>query len=341
VGNDGARSLAGEIHAVSDENHGKSETTRGTRAAGQRRPGAGPCRDIFLCELHGRAQAVSRAQRLVICCIADDVLFGLVSGTVAEEGLVAVRCTEDEVPTIAPEANAVAMISELGAQGAEITLGIVHRWRKLRLRRPVLLYYRPDVEAAGVVGQLAQLAGVLAWARDPNPTEERHQLACLVREILSRTPAILVRALINAIRPMAGVAVSSFVDALVDRLERNGDGAPLVTEVAARADVKVWVVRRACRRAKLPLPERLIEWLTLIYVITMADWESVSVARAAATIGVSDKYIRRLRASLLPGIPQLRGALSGGLLATAVRMFAEACGLPHEQATAAAERLTA
>lgn len=131
------------------------------------------------------------------------------------------------------------------------------------------------------------------------------------------------------------------MDALLERLEQGGDGPPAVAEVAGRAGLRTWVVLRACRAAKFPASERVIEWVTLIYVIAVAQAERLSIARAAARVGVSGKYIRSLRASLLPETPRLTGALATDVLAHAIARFAEACGVPREQATAAAERLIA
>jgi len=92
-----------------------------------------------------------------------------------------------------------------------------------------------------------------------------------------------------------------------NRIEAAEAGAPPVEALAVRAGLKPWLLRRACRTAPAPNPERLTEWLTFIYVLDLAKWDNLSVARAATQVGLSDTYVRHLRASLLPELPQRMG----------------------------------
>jgi AraC-like DNA-binding protein len=163
----------------------------------------------------------------------------------------------------------------------------------------------------------------------------------LVRELLAHAPEQLIRALSNIVHPVAADTIRVFVDLLLERLDYGGDGAPVVSSIARGAGLSTRVVRRACRAVGLPTPERLVEWVTLIYAIALAQWESVSIARAAARIGVTDKYVRGLRALLLPDIPRLDAAVARDALSLAMIRFAEVCGLGSEQAVAASEQLMA
>lgn len=203
----------------------------------------------------------------------------------------------------------------------------------------MLLYYRPTMEVAPLVGELATLGGVVAWAQTPNLLDESRQFAQLTRQMLSRVPHLLVRAVLDTIRPAAPAAVGMFVDALLYRLERREGGAPGVADVAARSKLKPWAIRRACRVSSLPTPEPLIEWLTFIYVVALADWERTSIAQAAARVGLTEKYMRGLRVHLLPQVSRLAGTLSEYILTRAIMGLAEACGLQRVEASAATQHL--
>lgn len=281
-----------------------------------------------------------RAERTVICCLADDALFNRVSSALAGQGLQTVRWTHADEATAARLPDGVALIHDLDAPGGGIAADTFHDWRSAHPGRPVLLYYRPTMEVAPLVGELATLGGVVAWAQTPNVLDESRQFAQLTRQMLSRVPHLLVRAVLDTIRPAAPAAVGMFVDALVYRLERREAGAPGVADVAAEAGVRPWAVRRACRAARLPTPEPLVEWLTFIYVIALADWERISITQAAITVGLTEKYMRGLRVHLLPQVSRLAGTLSEYILTRAIMGLAEACGLQRVEASAATERLT-
>lgn len=191
-----------------------------------------------------------------------------------------VRITLDEAQTMARRPHVVSMIYDLAAPTPEAAVDTVYRWRNIYPRRPLLLYYPPSVATAGLVGQLGHLPGVIAWAQAPNLADEGGQLGRLVRELLARTPDLLIRTLMNAIRPTVPAAVTTFLDALLNRLERGGEGVPTLSDLADQRGFQSWRVRRACLSTALPTPELLIEWVTLIYVIALADWDGQSIARA-------------------------------------------------------------
>lgn len=281
---------------------------------------------------------MSTSEKIVICCLGDEA-FSRVSSAAPGLGFQFVRSSRDEVRKTPNRPNVVAMIYDLEAPSPEIAADIIQHWRSVYPTRAILLYYRPSAYVAQLVGAVGHLPGVVTWAQTDSSPNERHDLARLLRALLSRTPELLGRALVNAIHTSASATVKVFLEALIDRLERDGAGAPAVSQVASRAGLKTWAVRRACRAARFPTPERLIEWLTLIYVIACAEWQRISIARAAGSVGVSDKYVRKLRASLLPEIQRLTGSAARDALAQAILRFSEECRLPPERAAALAKQL--
>ena len=277
-------------------------------------------------------------ERVVVCWLLPDV-FPRVRAALLEQGLQAVPTPTDEMPTNTPRRQVVGMIYDLGVTGNQNAVDVIYRLWSLYPGRPVLLCYEPNVATASLVGQLARLRGVVAWARVSNPTDEARQLGKLAGELFASAPSLRLRALLNEMHPKMPIAPFATLEALLDRLEQGGDGAPMVSELARKAGFNLWQVRHACRIASLPAPQLLVEWVTLIYVIALADRDNKSVARAAADAGVTEKHIRTLRARLLPEIQRLSRSLAHGVLPHAIAKFAEACGLPDDRAAAAAEHL--
>lgn len=271
-------------------------------------------------------------ERFVICCIARHDIFARVEQVCSEQGLRALLLTEPKLPTLR---HVTALIHDLECPGSPAVLDIVHGFRRLYPSRPILIYCRPTTVAAGLVARLSDVPGTANWNQRPDSTEERLLLGRVLRSLVSRVPELAIRTLFNFMRPGAARPVAMFLDALLDRLEDGGDGAPQVAEIAWRSGFKPWIVRRACHVESLPPPDRLIRWVTLIHTIARAELEKVSVARAAGKTGLTDKHIRNLRSSLVPELSRLTGTGAHDALALTVMRFAEVCGLAHEHVNAA------
>ena len=129
------------------------------------------------------------------------------------------------------------------------------------------------------------------------------------------------------------------METLLARLEAAEPGAPPIEQLARRAGFTPWGLRRACRKASAPNPERLVEWLTFIYVLQLARQEMLSVAGAAQRVGLDERYVRQLRAKLLPDFPELRKPVIPHAVTHAVMRLREECGLSRDQATGAVRRI--
>lgn len=279
--------------------------------------------------------------RIVLCHVADDAAFNRVNQAIIDAGLQAIRLGVPSQEPVAIEARVVAIVYDLHGPDPEASVDVVRRWRRLHPKVQVLLYHAPTAAAAGLAGRLGQLPGVAARVQVPGLPGEERQLAKLLTELVSSGPGLMVRAIVTVLCPRAPAPARVFIESLIDRLEQGGIGAPEVRNVADQGGTKPWRVARACHAAQLPTPERLIEWLSFLYVVAAAEWERVSIAKAATTVGVSGRYIRKLRASLLPDVARLTGAVAPDVLPHAIMRFGQVCGLSQEQATAAANRLTA
>jgi hypothetical protein len=174
----------------------------------------------------------------------------------------------------------------------------------------------------------------------PGLVGEERELAALFKELVCCGPQLIVRAAVGAVRRIPP-AIDAFVEEVLDRLKKGGVGAPEVGTVAKRAGLKPWEIGRACHAINLPTPERLIEWLTIMYVVSVADCEGLSVAKAAAEAGISPRHIRKLRASLLPGVQRLARRTVGAVLPEIIRLFAVECGLDRDQAAEVSQQISA
>jgi len=225
------------------------------------------------------------------------------------------------------------------AEEARRALG---RWQARCPARPVLLYCSPRTVDTRLLAELASLPGVVAYLRQDPSAEAVHHLATLLRSLLAQRPGLLLSALLAGLRPNPSARLQAFVAALVQRLAHGGPHAPTVRSLATEAGLTAWQLRRECRGAHLPNPERLVEWLTLLYLLALAAGERISLARAASRASLSAKYLRQLRRRLLPGIPVLRGQPAGELLTFALDHFARSVGLaPEHRARLVAHMLPA
>lgn len=281
------------------------------------------------------------AGRTALCLIAEDGLFNRVRRAILAAGLLPIRAAGHDVRTAGGQPHVAVMIYDAEGRDLETMIDTVRQWRRVYPGRPILLYHPATPAASTLVGRLTPLPGVSARARVPGLSSEEQQLTNLLKALAVWGPELVVRGVIGAMRRIMPVPVEAFVDALANRLETGGTNAPQVSKVAKGAGLTAWAVSRACRKARLPTPEHLIQWLTLIYVIALAEWEHLSIAQAAARVGVADRYVRKLRASLLPDVGRLTGTVAPEVLPDAIMRFARACGFTRDEAAVLAERLIA
>jgi hypothetical protein len=93
----------------------------------------------------------------VVCRVADEEAFCRISEAVLRAGCWPLRITGDLRPLT--KACPVAIVYDLLAPDSEAALKFVFDWRCTHPSRPMLLYYTPSVDAAGIVGRVACLPG--------------------------------------------------------------------------------------------------------------------------------------------------------------------------------------
>ncbi|GBD31160.1 hypothetical protein HRbin33_00108 [bacterium HR33] len=281
------------------------------------------------------------ADRPVLCCLPQET-FDLIERTLAKEKIRAVHTTERTLLATPREPALAAMIYQPRRDDLHTGLLVVEHWTNLYPNRPLVLCFPGPIGGrADSLSSLNHFSGVLAWMTDAEVSPQgAAEIAAVVARLLAMAPEFLVRALVKLVSPQLTPAVTAFREALLDRLRTGGTSAPTRSTLAAASQFPLWRIQRACRKAGLPPPERLVEWLTLIYVLARADWEEISIARAAAHSEISDKYLRGLRSRLLPGVPRLSARQAGDILVRAIVTFAQEAKLPAERAGEIAERLS-
>lgn len=282
---------------------------------------------------------MAETDRIVLCCLADIAAFRRITSACTRLKLHAVRISGLEGST-KPRSGVVCLfVYDLECSEPRIGVNIVRQFQIHYPTRSVFLYYKHTSVAAELVSRLGQRLGVTARAQLPGSSDEVAQLTRFIRGLIMDEPELLLRRLTQVLLHQSPRdTIWRFTEALLVRFEAAEPGAPRVEQLAEHADLRPWRLRRACRSAPAPNPERLAEWLTFIYVLQLAQWECISVARAAHRTGLDERYMRGLRARLLPDFPSLRRPLIPHAVTRAITRLAEECGFIAREATDAVRR---
>jgi len=267
------------------------------------------------------------AARLALCCIADQATYTVVARACTAAGLTPMPAGFRELATPPAASTPEILIYDLHTMPGANPRDLVRSWRARYPRSPVLLYCSGEAEHVGLAAELGLWRGIVVWPRQPGGQDPIQGLARLLHYLTAPQPSQLVYALLESLRPNASPKIQAFAAALLDHLAQGGEGAPSISGLAAKAACEPWQLRRACAAARLPSPEHLVEWLTLIYVLALADREGLSVTEASRRAGLDRKYIPGLRSRLMPEVSTFRGRTARDLLAEAVGGFAHTLGL--------------
>ena len=278
--------------------------------------------------------------RIALCCLGDDAAFGRIQSACASLKLHAARITPAELTT-KPLSGAVALfVYDLKCPEPQAAFDLVQQFQLCYPICPVFLYYRRTPVAVGLAGRLGQGLGVITRIQLPGTPDEVGELVRFIRRLVMHTPDVLFRTLTRVLLHQSPRdPIGRFVEGLLARFEAAEPGAPPVEQMARRTGLTPWRLRRACRNAPAPNPERLVEWLTLIYVLQLARQEALSVAGAAKRVGMDERHVRQLRARLMPDFPALRRPLIPHAVTHAIMRLGEECGLSRAQATGAVRQI--
>ncbi|GIW52740.1 MAG: hypothetical protein KatS3mg081_2095 [Gemmatimonadales bacterium] len=277
--------------------------------------------------------------RVVICCVPEE-FFRYAHPALSENGIDAELVPERAFLDMPRRTNTGGMIYRPDPRRSENAPLVVTRWKTFYPARPLILYLERGPYRASLAARFGRLPAVVSWTAESGTIEQQAPvLAEATAALVAKVPEMLIRELMDLATRGTPSGLIGFVEALLDRLRQGGIEAPTVADLATRCHLPIWTIRRACRSSGLPLPERLVEWLNLIYVLAVADWEQISVARAAAQAGLSTKYVRGLRRKLLPDVTRLSKSRRRETLFAAIERFARTCGLPRPQAADVAARL--
>jgi GNAT superfamily N-acetyltransferase len=273
--------------------------------------------------------------------VADEAAYTTLARACAAAGLEAARISLHHLSAPPAPAPPAILIYDLHAPGTAKPRDIVRAWRSRHPNCPVLLYHAQTPDHAALLADLAS-PGTVAWPREPASEAHLRALTSALRHAVAQRPRLLIQALLLALRPDTSPRIRAFLAALSDRLDSGAAGAPQIATLAAQAGCTPWQLRRECRRGRLPAPERLVEWLTLIYVLGLASMEQLSVAAASRRAGLGTKYLQRARQRLLPHAVAARGGSASDALAQAVQHFARSLGAPgHTQSQLITDLLSA
>ena len=215
----------------------------------------------------------------------------------------------------------MALVHDLSDADSDEAGDLLLRWRRQHPGCPILLYYPSGSRYARLAGRMSLLPGVAGRLQRPGNPGEETELAAFLREFLRGRPELRIRAVLADLRPEVPRVAMALIETLLTRLQRGYGGAPQVDDLARTAGLSVPAVRQACRLAGLPGPSRLVRWVTLIYILALAEGQGLSIAWAADRADLADSYARKLRRALIPEVQRLTGAL----LPAAVALFRAEC----------------
>ena len=190
----------------------------------------------------------------------------------------------------------------------------LERRRREAERIPILLYLPPTGAAFSALSRVPRSGylGVQIQARD---AESLDHLRAAATELVLAIPRVrILRFLTEAAPPLSSAALLFGQRAL--RVLGAGQ-RPTVASVARGLGLSSRTLQRRFQADGLPAPKAFLDWLTLLYVRTVAESRQVTAARVAACAGITsnDLYRMRKRVRELAGC---EAALPGGMLAAQI-----------------------
>jgi hypothetical protein len=166
---------------------------------------------------------MTESQRVVIGCLADEPAFATVRDSLRGSGLALLNRDRRALRAGHQFPTAVALVYDLNGPNSQTARALVEWWQRKNPAKPVLLYYRPSLDNAALVGQLTQRAGISARMQAPTLRGEGQQLASLIRHLVATGPELLVRGVLRSLNQEIPTNVSACLEELVKRLAHSAE----------------------------------------------------------------------------------------------------------------------
>ena len=233
--------------------------------------------------------------RCVGCCVETSWADRAIARFLREQRVRSVPLKVEDLLRQSPDRRVSGLVYDL----APWTPVAWHRFRNLTERRPelpVLLYLPPTGTAFSALGGLSHTERVRIQVQ----LRDGQSLRCLkdsVWWLISSGPRLEVMALLGPTVNNLSSTTYLFVHQILVML---GAGCrPSVLSVARTLGVCPRTIERRLAHAHLPPPKRLIDWITILYICTVAASSGASICQSATGVGLSSNDVYRIRRRLL------------------------------------------
>jgi hypothetical protein len=264
----------------------------------------------------------------VVCCIHDAEAAGRVRIAVEREGATPLPLYWQQVIQQAkPLSDWSALVYDLEPRN-ERTSEVIAAFRANTLAAPILLYPPPAHDIGCHLETHLGRPDVCLRLQRRDAYEIRN-LSADVRRVLNMVPCSRLAGMVrNAADGMPQRLVAYAREALYAVARKDMEARLLVGHVAGRIPTAARTLERLANERDLPKPKELLDWMTLLYVTFVMEYESVTWAAITRRLGFCPKTIYRIRRRLMSigcrdGTPADRisngNGLDGVLLAFAGR----------------------
>ena len=237
----------------------------------------------------------SEAPRRVGCCVETNWADRAITRSLAELGARSVSVRMEDLLRQSRDARVGGLVYDL----APWTTLAWHRFRCLAERRPelsVLLYLPPTGSAFAVLGELPRgdRVRIQVQGRDAGSLRSlKDSASWLIDSSLHLEVMALIRLTVGNLPSTAYLFAHQVLVML-------GAGyRPSVSSIARTLGVCSRTIERRLAHAQMPPPKRLVDWITMLYVGTLAVSAGKSIRQSATRIGLSSNDIYRIRRRLL------------------------------------------
>lgn len=270
--------------------------------------------------------------RSVVCSLATAGARRLVSRILHDEGAYPVMVSVESFGARDARRPCVAVVCDLTPWDEE-AFGRLDDLREARPDLPILVYI-PKASTSLTLQSEFRRRPNLSVRVQGNGAEEERGLRRDIRRLLASIPADQLMLVISRILPHASPTIVAFIRGVLERLGPTRKVTVLNT--AAAIGISGRTLERQIRAEGLTTPKELMDWLTLMYIVFIAERSSRSVAHAAKAVRHNSNDLYRLRRRIGVDPPS-----SGDQFVPVVLAFAERCGVPDGRARTAIRNIAA
>jgi hypothetical protein len=204
--------------------------------------------------------------------------------------------------------------------------------RRVRLAHPdmpILIWPPQDFGAGDSIFACGQVGGIRLFIQSGGGSTQR--FGEFLKDVISSQPSDVLLRLMRLLLEGNAPAVLAYTQAIVDSIgQRTADTAP-ATLIARRMDMTIRSLERQMRTLGLPGPKEFLDTLLCLWILSAASFGRVSIRKAAGTIHISPRRVRRMMKIVLP--LAATGATVEQLFDLTFLSLAKRCDIPVARVT--------